>query len=109
MDDNGRYDHIEDVLVRLHKGQWFGWLDPYNKVYSNLIIHDKSKSKPTEKELTDALATQQSDFDSQEYSRKRAVAYPLIGDQLDDLYHNGAFSDEMAAKLKKVKDDFPKG
>ena len=40
MDDNGRYTHIEDVLVKLHSGQWFGWSDSKNKIYANLIIHD---------------------------------------------------------------------
>jgi len=39
---------------------------------------------------------------------KRKAAYPNIGDQLDDLYKQGAFSDDMAAKIKKVKDDNPK-
>ena len=34
--------------------------------------------------------------------------YPDIGDQLDDLYKQGAFSAEMTAKLKKVKDAHPK-
>ena len=43
------------------------------------------------------------------YADKRRAAYPEIGDQLDDLYHKGAFSDEMAAKLKAVKDANPKG
>ena len=43
-----------------------------------------------------------------DYKAKRAAEYPDIGDQLDDLYHKGAFSDTMAAKLKKVKDDNPK-
>ena len=43
------------------------------------------------------------------YADNRRNEYPAIGDQLDDLYHKGAFSDEMAAKLKKVKDDNPKG
>jgi len=42
------------------------------------------------------------------YAEKRAREYPAIGDQLDDLYHKGAFSDEMKAKIKKVKDDNPK-
>ncbi len=28
-------------------------------------------------------------------------------DQLDDLYHKGAFSDEMAAKIKAIKDAHP--
>ena len=62
MEWNGRYNHIEDVLVNLHAGQWFGWSDFKNKVYANLIIHDDSKNKPTEKSLTDALLKQQSDF-----------------------------------------------
>ena len=42
------------------------------------------------------------------YKDDRKRAYPEIGDQLDDLYKKGAFSDEMAAKIKKVKDDNPK-
>ena len=43
MNNNGRPNHIEDYLVSLHTGQWFGWSDPKNKVYANLIIHDDSK------------------------------------------------------------------
>ena len=107
MDINGRYDHIEDVLVDLHSGQWFGWSDSKNKVYANLIIHDDSKDKPTEKELTDALAKQQSDFDALEYSRKRASEYPSIPDQLDEIYHNGI--NAWKAVIKKTKDKYPKG
>jgi len=63
MDDNNRPDHIEDYLVSLHTGQWFGWSDAKNKVYSNLIIHDSSKTKPTEQECTDGLAQLQTDHD----------------------------------------------
>jgi hypothetical protein len=56
MDLNtGRPNHIEDYLVQLHLGQWFGWSDSKNKVYANLIIHDSSKSKPTEQECIDGL------------------------------------------------------
>ncbi len=58
-----RPDHIEDYLVRLHKGQWFGWSNPKNKVYSNLIIHDGSKSKPSESDCTNGLSTIQTEFD----------------------------------------------
>ena len=60
----GRPDHIEDYLVQLHTGQWFGWSDSKNKVYANLIIHDDSKSKPSESDCTTGLATLQSDFDT---------------------------------------------
>ena len=49
---DGRPDHIEDYLITVRKGQWFGWSDPDNKIYTNIIVHDKG-SKPTEKECTD--------------------------------------------------------
>ena len=42
------------------------------------------------------------------YKKQRRPLYPGIGDQLDDLYKQGVFSADMTAKIKKVKDDFPK-
>ena len=42
------------------------------------------------------------------WKENRINSYPLIGDQLDDLYKKGAFSDEMAAKILAVKNKFPK-
>ena len=42
------------------------------------------------------------------YDEMRRRAYPSIGDQLDDLYRQGAFSDEMAATLAAVKEKHPK-
>ena len=43
------------------------------------------------------------------YQQLRAAAYPPIGDQLDDLFRQGAFSPEMAATLQAVKTAHPKG
>ena len=107
MEMNGRYDHIEDVLCNLHNGGWFGWSDSKNKIYANLIIHDDTKTKPTEKELTNALTKQQSDFDANEYQQSRASEYPSITDQLDEIYHNGI--DSWKAIIKQTKDKYPKG
>ena len=42
-----------------------------------------------------------------QYRRDRV--YPPIGDQLDDLFRQGAFSPEMAATLQAVKTAHPKG
>ena len=64
MDINFRPNHIEDYLVSLHTGQWFGWSDSKNKVYANLIILDDTKLKPSESDCTTGLATLQSDFDA---------------------------------------------
>jgi hypothetical protein len=64
MDNNGRPNHIEDYLIKLHTGQWFGWSDFKNKIYANLIVYDDSKTKPTEQECIDGLAQLQSDYDT---------------------------------------------
>ena len=107
MDFNtGRPNHIEDYLVELHRGQWFGWSNSKNKVYANLIIHDASKDKPTEQECTDGLAKMQSDFDALAYQRNRRSEYPSIVDQLDDIYHNGI--DGWKTTIKAIKDKYPK-
>ena len=57
--------HIEDYLVTVRTGQWFGWSDSKNKLYANLIVHDGG-SKPTEKECTDGLAALQTAYDNAE-------------------------------------------
>jgi hypothetical protein len=67
----------------------------------DVVVLDESKIAP---EITRLQAI----YDSTQYQRDRQPAYPDIGDQLDDLYHAGMFSAEMAAKIKSVKDKFPK-
>jgi len=47
---------VEDILAKEHSGQWFGWSDATEKVYKNLVIHDKSIPKPSQKYLEDKLA-----------------------------------------------------
>ncbi len=64
---------------------------------------------PSESDVDKKLKELEDEYDSLAYARIRAAAYPEIGDQLDALYHAGAFPTDMAAKIKKVKDDNPKG
>ena len=63
----------------------------------NLLTIDQSK--------VDAARVELSKLD---YIKNRVDSYPYIGDQLDDLFHKGAFSTEMTAKLQAVKDAHPK-
>jgi len=60
-----RPTNIEDYLVSLHTGQWFGF-DNKEKTYENLVILDDSKTKPTEQECTDGLAALQKAYDDAE-------------------------------------------
>ena len=105
----GRPNHIQDVLVKMHKGQWFGF-DPYdNKVYANLVIHDGSKSKPSESELTTELTSMQDSFDDENYKRNRESEYPSVQEQLDMLYHDQADSTTtFQTAIKTIKDKYPK-
>ena len=103
----GRPDHIEDYLIRVRTGQWFGWSDSKNKIYATLIVHDGG-SKPTESDCTSGLAALQAawDLENDSYKSKRRAEYPSIVDQLDDIYNNGI--DAWKATIKKTKDKYPK-
>jgi hypothetical protein len=83
----------------------------------------KDVVKITEKQYSDLLAGQQTnkiissnakgqpilvDPPALPYDVLRRGEYPSIGDQLDALYKAGVFPTDMAAKIKAVKDKYPK-
>ena len=86
---DGRAEHIEDYLVTVRTGQWFGWSDSKNKIYANLIVHDGG-SKPSESDCTTGLAALQAAWDerNKKYKFERINSYGGIGEQLDKLYHD---------------------
>ena len=98
MDNNGRPDNLEDYLVRVRTGQWFGFDnlngDDANKTYANLIVHDGG-SKPTEQECIDGLAQLQTDFD--DAKTKRETDKASANQKLKDL---GLTDDEITAITK---------
>ena len=47
------------------------------------------------------------EYNAQDYARKRKAEYPIIADQLDDIYHNGI--DGWKATIKTTKDKYAKG
>ena len=96
---------LEDYLVSLHTGQWFGWSDSKNKVYANLVIYSDD-AKPSEADCNAGVAAMQADWDGKDYARSREAEYPSIADQLDDIYHNGV--DAWKATIKATKDKYPK-
>ena len=102
-----RPTHIEDYLITVRKGQWFGWSDSKNKVYANLVVHDGG-AKPSESDCTNGLKALQDawDLENNSYKSKRKAEYPSIADQLDDIYHNGI--DGWKATIKTTKDKYAK-
>ena len=67
---------------------------------------DTEQTQPTEAEITAEISRLQAEYDSKQYARDRAEAYPSTADQLDDIYHNGV--DGWKATIKAVKDTYPK-
>jgi hypothetical protein len=104
---DGRADHIEDYLVKVRTGQWFGWSDISNKIYANLVVLDGG-AKPTETECNDGLAALQAawDLENNSYKSQRRAEYPSIEDQLDTIYHSGVAG--WKTTIKTIKDKYPK-
>ena len=105
-----RPTHIEDYLVTVRTGQWFGWSDSKNKIYANLIVHDGG-SKPSESDCTAGLKALQDawDLEYDSYKSKRRAAYPTQEEQLDMQYwdkKNGTTT--WVDAIAKVKSDNPK-
>ena len=65
-------EHIEDVLVHLHSGQWFGWNNK-DKVYANLVIHS-ADDKPTQEWLEEELTRQQDAWDATSTAKANRLA-----------------------------------
>ena len=102
-----RPTHIEDYLIKVRTGQWFGWSDSKNKIYANLVVLDGG-SKPSEADCTNGLKALQDawDLENDSYKSKRRAEYPDYATQLDDIYHNGI--DGWKATIKAIKDKYPK-
>ena len=105
-----RPEHIENLLIRLHPGQWFGW-DNKEKLYANLVIHSDDE-KPTQEWLEAELKRQQDAYDN-DYARNRKAEYPSI-DELVVALWEGVVEERMAAvtslegKRQAVKAKYPK-
>ena len=93
-----RHDAINNLYPEVH-----------NQIDNECFDIKGNPVKVDEDKVKTEIARLKAEYDSQAYARARKPLYPDIGDQLDDLYHKGAFSADMAAKIKKVKDDNPKG
>tara|TARA_R100000654_G_scaffold23288_1_gene45655 strand:- start:252 stop:587 length:336 start_codon:yes stop_codon:yes gene_type:complete len=109
-----RPSHIEDYLVTVRTGQWFGWSDSKNKIYANLIVHDGGL-KPSELDCTNGLKALQDswDLENDSYKSSRRKEYKSVVEQLDQLYHDMTAgkldaTGEWHKAIKAIKDKYPK-
>ncbi len=57
-------------------------------------------------EVSAELTSLQTAYDNNEYQRDRALEYPSIADQLDEIFHNGI--DGWRTTIQVTKDKYPK-
>ena len=74
------------------------------------IGNSESKRELTadeDEQVTNKAIELQTIYDNNQYQRDRALEYPAIADQLDDIFHNGI--DGWKATIQLTKDKYPKG
>jgi len=70
------------------------------------VTRDDGKALPPDSEIDAKLAELIAEEKANEYKEVREMNYPKIGDQLDEIYHNGI--DSWKAVIKVTKDKYPK-
>jgi hypothetical protein len=80
-----------------------------NTIESYKVVRD-NKIKAQQEEVFKKAEEDKKKVESQlvSYTAVRSAMYPSIGDQLDALYHAGVFPEEMASKIREVKEKYPK-
>jgi hypothetical protein len=66
-----RPNSIEDILVYMRSGQWFGF-GGKEKTYANLIIHSDDE-KPTQEWLEEELTRQQDAWDAEQIAKQERL------------------------------------
>ena len=66
---------------------------------NNVVVLDEAL-------ITAEVTRLQAEYDNAQYARDRAVAYPPMADQLDDIFHNGVAG--WKKTIQAVKEAHPK-
>ena len=105
-------DYYQSALMELggDTPSWYTLIDgSLGYVYSNIKVKIDGFTKLSEEVVNAKITELKTAYANAQYARNRKTKYPNIGDQLDDLFKAGAFSDDMTAKIQAVKDKYPKG
>ena len=97
--DSNIHSTIPSPTVEVSDEQWQSAID------SN---HNKANVDGTTETFDFRTDEEKANYEANKYKELRRFEYPDIGDQLDALYHAGVFPEDMANKIKAVKDKYPK-
>ena len=78
------------------------------QIWENVEWLDETPPSITKEQAETELARLRAIEVANQHQPLRKKEYPSIGDQLDALFHAGAFPAEMAAKIQAVKNKYPK-
>jgi len=75
-------------------------------IIGDKILWNDERTQPTEEEIAQKIAELEYIEEVEEYKRARELAYPLMSEQLDKIFHEGI--DAWKAEIQAVKDAHPK-
>jgi len=115
--------NITDIIVHGDVNTEKEFLDQCKKVVGHtssneaICSSDPDDFGVTWAEVKTKMDEFRAEYDSQAYARKRAQEYPSLAEQLDLLWHaidtdtldNKDYRNKFYTRLKKVKEDNPKG
>ena len=81
---------------------------PRNKITNGVEIQLTSEEEKEIELEAIQVKKQKEEYAKVKYKDDRRPLYPEIGDQLDDLFKQGVFSEEMYSLIQKVKTENPK-
>ena len=82
------------------------WDNEHSSVWREIVSRFGQSDYDDEAKRTKHMATLKAEYEAKKYQRDRAIEYPAIADQLDDIYHNGVVA--WKATIKTIKDKYPK-
>jgi len=74
--------------------------------FESIVYHD-NQTPPTKKQAEDKLVELQTEWDSQEYARKREAEYPSIQECIHAILDDDL--DALQVKRADIKKKYPKG
>ena len=81
---------------------------PRNKITNGVEIQLTSEEEKEIELEAIQVNKQKEEYAKVKYKDDRRPLYPEIGDQLDDLFKQGVFSEEISSLIQKVKTENPK-